>query len=225
MEDRQREATELASRVTTARPRRLTPHGRLEKRTSWPTGMAQLGLEYHSRIWLCSAKIPIYISHIFYVFYLRPMPKPRSIVTHFGVSCYVALHQIHGSRTCGGRARAAHSGRSRGARIRVRLIGRARTVGAAWLRGRARRSSWIGAGVSGPVPSLLGRYRCWVARAPRRIFNGTRQMAVAGLADARKVDLRFGDAARQVQNIGAAVHTGNLDAPTPRPRRRAPRPP
>ncbi len=40
--------------------------------------------------------------------------------------------------------------------------------------------------------------------------NGMLQMAVAGLPDARKVDLRFGDAARQVQDIGATVRTRDL---------------
>ena len=36
-----------------------------------------------------------------------------------------------------------------------------------------------------------------------RFCNGMLQMAVAGLPDAGKVDSRFGDAARQVQDIGA----------------------
>ena len=130
----------------------------------------------------------------------------------FGGRCD-ASHQVHGSRTCGERARAARSGRSRGAwdnssvdRAGVDLCG------AASLRGRVSTiAGGLVLGVSGASAGLaLDRCRCWVARAPPSALQRHAPDGRSGLPDSRKVDLRFGDAARQVQNGGAAVRARDL---------------
>ena len=76
---------------------------------------------------------------------------------------------------------------------------------------------WIGAGVRRVSAGVSGASpgRRWTGAGAgshghrSRFRNGMLKMAVAGLPDSRKVDLRFGNAARQMQYIGATVRTAD----------------